>query len=534
MIQARFFVPLVLLGIAACQGEDTGAAYVYERLPSVTGTVMFAVPPGGFPAGTVLEIQLQDVSISDAPAQVVAENVIFKPESSPVEFELQFDPDNIQPTHAYAVRATIRQNARLLWVSDTAFPVLTRGAPVRANITLQTVESSLPTPEQAVDGLAAGVRERLSRLETSRGSRNMGDTSLRYTAWSDEVDVVYIWEARQHGDQGQSTAHMYFNNGSLILYQEEGVDNPPDTKEESRSIHRYLRLYFDEAGTYMSGSKQEDGHDTQPGAAEIDGAWNHARSMLDWIAWTSAGSMPGDGIECVSPSSGFSLLLNADSATLTTNEPAVTARRFRGESALLEDGGVQWQGQGHPGDLSASVIPGRCNPAQSGGGAWTHTFHATLPTGQAIEGCCRTRETRLLSEQAVDLQSLPQADLATARSAGHWSGQLLDMDALVRLCLARTRGPSPRVLHAGFPNPGVGVLLLSDGEQHIFQCAGLTNGHAGIDFKAVPEGIPAVVGRSEVIFSPTGSGVPAGACYEHERVLDGKGELMGYLSHDTC
>jgi putative lipoprotein len=534
MTQPRLLVPLVLFGLAACQAEDAGTSEIYERLPSVTGTVTFTLPQGGLPSGSVLEVQLQDVSIADAPARVVAENVIFKPESSPVEFDLQFDPDNIQPSHAYAVRATIRQDARLMFVTDTMIPVLTRGAPARADIQLMQVAASVPTAEQAVDRLASGIRERLSRLETTRGDRTMGDTSLRFTVWSDEVDVVYIWEARQHGDKGQSTVHMYFNNGSLVLYQEEGVDNPRGPQGESRSIHRDLRLYFDEPGHFLSGSKQLDGREVQTEDSEIDGAWSHAQSMLDWVAWNSAGSMPGDGIECEAPEAGFSILLGPDSATLTPADPAVGPLKFRGSASLMEGGRIQWQGSGHAGDFSASIAPGRCYEGQSGSDPWSHTLRAALPGVPEIQACCRIRETRLLSEQVLDLQALPEADLAAARSAGHWTGQLPDLDALLRICLARTGGPDPRVLHAGFPNPGVGVLLLSDGKSGIFQCAGLINGHAGIDFRLLPGGIPAVIGRSEVIFSPVTSGVPAGACFEHEKVLDNNGRLMGYLSHDTC
>jgi putative lipoprotein len=102
----------------------------------VTGTVAYrermALPPDA-----MVQVQLSDVSRQDAPAIVVAETTITPAgRQVPLPFELNYDVGAIDQKHSYAVRATIRSGDQLLYTTNTAAPVITRGNPTQVPLML--------------------------------------------------------------------------------------------------------------------------------------------------------------------------------------------------------------------------------------------------------------------------------------------------------------------------------------------------------------------------------------------------------------
>jgi putative lipoprotein len=103
----------------------------------VTGSVTYreriALPPSA-----VITVKLVDVSLADAPAVLIAEQVIATAgRQVPFEFALEYDAARIQPSHTYAVQVRIENGDRLLFISDTMNPVITRGAPTRVDIVVR-------------------------------------------------------------------------------------------------------------------------------------------------------------------------------------------------------------------------------------------------------------------------------------------------------------------------------------------------------------------------------------------------------------
>jgi putative lipoprotein len=100
-------------------------------LPSViTGTVTYrnrvALPPTA-----VIEVTLQDISLADAPATVIStQQIEAGGQQPPFAYELTYDPAQIDPKNTYSVSARITEGDELLFISDTVYPVLTRGAPM--------------------------------------------------------------------------------------------------------------------------------------------------------------------------------------------------------------------------------------------------------------------------------------------------------------------------------------------------------------------------------------------------------------------
>ena len=96
----------------------------------LTGTVTYlqriALPPNA-----VIDVQLQDVSLQDVPATVIAaERYVAAGRQVPFPFELTYDPAGIDPKHTYAVAARITVDGKLRWINTQRYPVLTGGAPV--------------------------------------------------------------------------------------------------------------------------------------------------------------------------------------------------------------------------------------------------------------------------------------------------------------------------------------------------------------------------------------------------------------------
>lgn len=120
-----FLAPLLLAVTAVgVMAEDRirGVASFRERL---------AVPPA-----VVFEARLEDVSRADVPSRLLGRAVIENAGNPPYRFAIEFDPSLIDERGAYAVRASLRHEGRLLFTSDTQVPVLTRGAASEVDILL--------------------------------------------------------------------------------------------------------------------------------------------------------------------------------------------------------------------------------------------------------------------------------------------------------------------------------------------------------------------------------------------------------------
>jgi putative lipoprotein len=117
-----------VLGIALL----TGCQNMTEAKPSyavVSGNVIYfqrvALPPDA-----LVTVQLKDISRMDANAVVLGEQRIeTNGRQVPIPFEIEYDSSAIDYGMIYAVSARIEQGERLLWISDTVHPVITRGAP---------------------------------------------------------------------------------------------------------------------------------------------------------------------------------------------------------------------------------------------------------------------------------------------------------------------------------------------------------------------------------------------------------------------
>jgi putative lipoprotein len=121
-----------------------------EPTATVRGEVTYreriAVPPGA-----QLEVLLLDVSRADAPSQTISGVTLSDIGQPPYPFEIAYPPDQIVSSHQYVVRASLTHDGRLLFTTDQAYPVITRGHPTEVQLVLKRVGAQPPTSTTGAD-----------------------------------------------------------------------------------------------------------------------------------------------------------------------------------------------------------------------------------------------------------------------------------------------------------------------------------------------------------------------------------------------
>ncbi|MGB2625380.1 MAG: YbaY family lipoprotein [Candidatus Acidiferrum sp.] len=118
------------------------------RATTVTGTVSY-LQRMALPANAIVVVQLQDSSLADAPAKVLAEDKItLGGRQVPIRFSVIYDSAKIDERRTYTVNARILVDGQLRFVSDKSYPVLTHGNKSSADLVLKQVPDSTPRQPQ--------------------------------------------------------------------------------------------------------------------------------------------------------------------------------------------------------------------------------------------------------------------------------------------------------------------------------------------------------------------------------------------------
>jgi putative lipoprotein len=107
----------------------------------------------------VLEVELLDISLADAPSRRLASIRIKVQSQVPIPFTLHYDPAMIEPNRTYAVTAKLILQGKAIFRSDTVHPVLTRGADdtvaiLMVRIAAEKAASAGPSEEAGAAGAA--------------------------------------------------------------------------------------------------------------------------------------------------------------------------------------------------------------------------------------------------------------------------------------------------------------------------------------------------------------------------------------------
>jgi putative lipoprotein len=97
--------------------------------PVVTGQISVAEPLT-LTSDMVVNVQLQDTSLPDAPATTIGQiDLAGAGQALPIDFAIEYNPMTIIPTHTYTIRAQIFVSNELKYTSTTAYPVITQDNP---------------------------------------------------------------------------------------------------------------------------------------------------------------------------------------------------------------------------------------------------------------------------------------------------------------------------------------------------------------------------------------------------------------------
>ncbi|NOD34635.1 MULTISPECIES: YbaY family lipoprotein [unclassified Ruegeria] len=140
-----------MISSVAMAGTVEGTATYRERI---------ALPPNA-----TLFVELQDISLADAPAVTLAAQR-YALTGVPAKFELTYDDALIEDGHSYAVRATVTTGQRLLFTTDTVYPVLTNEAGNSADLLLVQAQSQGSVTIENTEWVAATLNG--APLETEK------------------------------------------------------------------------------------------------------------------------------------------------------------------------------------------------------------------------------------------------------------------------------------------------------------------------------------------------------------------------------
>lgn len=131
-MRLSLIAPLVL-AVAACTSLPEAPADMTQVQVNATYRERIMLTPGH-----VLTVKVEDVSLADAPARVLAEvRQTLDGKAPPYAVALSVPADQIDPRHEYAARAEIRDTSGALrFTTDTRHSVLTRGAPNAVDIVM--------------------------------------------------------------------------------------------------------------------------------------------------------------------------------------------------------------------------------------------------------------------------------------------------------------------------------------------------------------------------------------------------------------
>jgi hypothetical protein len=117
------------LGVVSREGVKTVNGQEVSKdddsKPHISGEV--EGPVGELEAGLVVTIRLQDVSIADAAAKVLGEQVIRDPKAFPISFSVPYDPKQTAPGFRYGIGVRIEKDGQLKYINDTHIPVINEG-----------------------------------------------------------------------------------------------------------------------------------------------------------------------------------------------------------------------------------------------------------------------------------------------------------------------------------------------------------------------------------------------------------------------
>ncbi len=123
---------IIIVGIAvyAMVFWEPFAPTKETRAATLSGTVTYREKIA-LPEGSLIEVQIRDVSREDAETDPIAGvSIVTRGENVPIGFVVDYNPALIKPDRSYAVFSRIYVANELRWITDSVVPFLDNGNPI--------------------------------------------------------------------------------------------------------------------------------------------------------------------------------------------------------------------------------------------------------------------------------------------------------------------------------------------------------------------------------------------------------------------
>ncbi len=248
---------------------------------------------------------------------------------------------------------------------------------------------------------------------------------------------------------------------------------------------------------------------------------------------------------CVGNEPFWTLVIDGDKAryaSLTDSGQRDTVE-LAGKLGVSGDGPtpvVDWRGKSDwGGSFRALVSEESCQSGSSsaeGQPAFEYRAQVSLPGRKTLRGCCYAGlpPAPAVTETApTDTTQFPVADLRN-RPETDWSRYLFDLLPAIQACIDKTPEPEPYATKAWPMNQGMVGVRTRNSQGGWFECVADANGRSVERFVTLPAAAPPAPNEDRVVFSPPDHPPIGDTCYKHERVMDGMGDFMGWLSTNGC
>lgn len=184
MRQARRWMVATATALMVALVSGMAMAQENSGFGTVSGTVGY-MPRIALLPGAEVWVELADVSRADAPAKVIAAQLIIaNGRQVPFEFALNYENASIDPRGRYTVSARILVDGTLRWTSDTAYPVITNEEFTAEINVVQVAAPEVTTEETSTpfSGVVTGTVNYLQRIalaENAIVTVELQDTSRR-------------------------------------------------------------------------------------------------------------------------------------------------------------------------------------------------------------------------------------------------------------------------------------------------------------------------------------------------------------------
>jgi invasion protein IalB len=194
---------------------------------------------------------------------------------------------------------------------------------------------------------------------------------------------------------------------------------------------------------------------------------------------------------------------------------------------------IDWRGKSDwGGSFRAQVSEEACRDGTSD---FEYKVQVSLPGRKTVRGCCNAGlpPAPVVAAAPTDTTQFPVADLRN-RPETDWSRYLFDLLPAIQACIDKTPEPEPYATKAWPMSQGMVGVRTRNSQGGWFECVADANGRSVERFVPLPSGAPPAPNEDRVVFSPPDHPPVGGSCYKHERVLDGLGDFMGWLSTNGC